>query len=173
MFLEFCFKPGTEINGALAELLLFYYIQHRMGRGDSQRVSGISPAQPTWCRCIHHLCTTGDRGERHPACQAFRHGDDIGLHRVVFHGKQLAGTGKSTLDFIRNQQNAVTVSQLPQLHHKLCGCRMESTFALHRLQHDRGDVMGRNVLRKNFFKAGQCRLDADPLNRAGIACMED
>ncbi len=74
-----------------------------MGRSNRQRVARVGAAQPTRGGGVHHLRPARDRRERHPARQTFRHGDQVRLHAVVFHGEQLAGAGEAGLHFVGNQ----------------------------------------------------------------------
>ena len=92
-----------EMRRAGAEIVLVNHIQHRMGRRNRQRVTCVGSAKSARGRRIHYLRPARDGRERHPARQAFRHSDQIGLHAVVFHGEQLAGTGEAGLHFVGNQ----------------------------------------------------------------------
>ena len=54
----------------------------------------------------------------------------------MLHGEELAGAAEAGLDFIGNEQNAMLVAKLAQLHHQFLRCDVEAAFALHGLDDD-------------------------------------
>src|SRR6478609_2363390 len=62
--------------------------------------------------------------------------------------EEAAGAGKAALNLVTDEDDAVLVADLTQSLHELERRRDEPTLALHRLEHDRGDVLGRDDRRE-------------------------
>ncbi|MNT11758.1 hypothetical protein D3C71_1454450 [compost metagenome] len=90
----------------------------------------------------------------------------------MIHGKQLAGTGKTGLHFVGNQQNAVFVAQGAQRLHKLGRCDVETTFTLHRLQHDGRNLLGIDIRFKDTLQAVHRIFGGHAIQRIRILAVE-
>ena len=90
------------------------------------------------------------RAHRQAAAQPFGKGNDVRHDASVLKGKQPAAAADAGLHFVGNQQHVVAAAQLAGSL-KIAGIqRGHAAFALHRLEHQRGDV----VLRQARFKGG-------------------
>src|SRR6476646_11206140 len=58
--------------------------------------------------------------------------------------EEAAGAGEAALDLVADEDDAVLVTDLTQSLHELERRRDESALALHGLEHDRGNVLGRD-----------------------------
>ena len=75
--------------------------------GARDRVAAVGAAEPAGVHRVHDLGATGDAGERQPAGDALRRGDEVGHHALVLAGEQVAGPGEPGLDLVGDEQHAV------------------------------------------------------------------
>ena len=143
----------TKVRRAGTEIVFVNDVQHRMGRGNCQRVTRVGAAQPAGRGSVHHFRPTRDCRKRHPARQAFRHGDEIGLHAVVFHREQLAGAGEAGLDFVGNQQNPVGIAQGTQRLHKISGRDVKPALTLNRFKDNGRHLVWCDIRFENALQA--------------------
>src|SRR6266576_5393233 len=85
---------------------------------------------------VHDLRAAHRDAQRHARRYALRHANDVRLDPSVLHSPPLAGATHTTLHLVDDQQNAVPVTDPPQLLHKVGGSDHVSTLALHRLYED-------------------------------------
>ena len=72
------------------------------------------------------------------AANCFGHHDDVRLNACVFEGKEFTGTGKASLNFVEDQQNAVFLSHFTDALQPLSRSRVHAAFALNSFQDHRG-----------------------------------
>ena len=90
----------------------------------------------TWRPCVELLFDT-EYGQRQTATDGFRHHDDVWLDARVFEGEEFTGTGKASLNFVEDQQNAVFLSHFTDALQPLSRSRVHAAFALNRFQDHR------------------------------------
>ncbi len=71
----------------------------------------------------------------------------------MFHRKQLAGTGKTSLYFISNHHNAVFVANLAHRAHKFRRAHIKTALALYRLENNCRHILRCDVAFKDAFDA--------------------
>ena len=69
-------------------------------------------------------------------CERLGQGHHVGLHAKVFVRPELAGTAKTALDLIKDEQSASLVTQLPQALQECLGGHVDATLSLDRLHND-------------------------------------
>ena len=123
---QLCAQPVQRVDQlaakalrAFIELFILDHVEHRMRRGNGERIACVSAAEATRGRSIHDLGTAADRRERQSAAQALGHRDQIGQDLVMLHREPLAGARKAGLDLVGNQHDAVAVADLAQAAHEL------------------------------------------------------
>src|SRR6185295_3518181 len=94
---------------------------------------------------LHDAFLSYYQTDRQARAQALGQRHDIRLHVPVLAGKHFPGAPYARLHFIENQQNAVAIAELAQARQKSIGRYQVATFALNRLDQDRGDFAGRHV----------------------------
>src|SRR6185312_7541721 len=82
--------------------------------------------------------------QRHAGSNTFGYGDDVRLHARVLNGPHLSCAPGARLHFIRNQQDAVLITDAPQLLHVLARSRDVPAFTLDWLNKD-----GRALFRRH------------------------
>src|SRR6202035_2917084 len=89
--------------------------------------------------------------EWHTGRDAFSHANNVWLHSGVLDCPPFSGASDAALNFVRNQQNAVAITNPPQFFHEDLGCWDISAFALHRLDEDGCDLLGRKSGLEQFL----------------------
>ncbi len=79
-----------------------------------------------------------DGAEGKPAADRFGHGDDIGPQSEVFEGEERAGSARSALHLIGDDQETVSIPQLGQGADELRAGRPDASLALDELEHHGG-----------------------------------
>ena len=90
--------------------------------------------------CYFSCCA--DCANRHSAAKTFCHGYDIRFDAVVHVRHYRTGSAPAGLYFINQKQHVVLITELPESLHELFRCRMNTAFALYRLNHDGDGVFG-------------------------------
>src|SRR4051794_36333121 len=81
-----------------------------------------------------------DRTARYVAAtQSFGEGNDVRLKIPVFEAEHFARATEPGLDLIDNQERAIPAAELLRFHKEIT-LRVVNAFALHRLDHESGDV---------------------------------
>ena len=133
----------------LDQALLFDHVEHRE-RGASQ----------PGCRrrCRRRPPASGasmisrppeDSGEGQAHRDRLRDRDQVGLDAEVLDREEAAGAPEAGLHLVADKDDAVLVADLAQALYELARGRDEAAFALHGLEHDRGDVLGRDERRES------------------------
>src|SRR5215213_10192957 len=89
---------------------------------------------------IEHLPPGNDGAQWHPAAERLAEQDDVGFDAAVLVREHPARTGKSNLDLIDREQDAVAIAEGPQLRHEVGWWDYVTAIALHRFDEDGGDV---------------------------------
>ena len=87
--------------------------------------------------------------------------------------EELARAAETGLDLIRDEQDAVTVAELPQLAQEIERRRHEPALAQDRLDHDRGDAVGRDLRFEEVAEVGERRLRRPAAIRIGKGGLVD
>ena len=106
-------------------------------------------------RRVHQLRAAGDRGERQPAAERLAGHEQVGLDVVALDRPDRAGTAAAGLHLVVDVEDLVLVAQRAQRVHELGRHRDEAAFALHRLEHDAGDLARVDVLLEEELEAVQ------------------
>src|ERR1700687_3691609 len=101
------------------------------------------PAQRSHAGSIHNIRAACDGGDGHAPAERFRHGDQVRLHAEVFAGKPFAGTRKTRLHFVSDEENPMLAANLLQEHEVILRRNDEPAFAKDRLRDDRGHRLRR------------------------------
>ncbi len=94
--------------GAVEEAFILDNIQHRQGCGQPDGRAAIGSSQTARADDVHHISAPYDPGNRKAAAQRLRDGKEVRLDRRMFNAEHLAGSGEAGLNFVRDQQNAMT-----------------------------------------------------------------
>ena len=140
-----------------------------MRGGHRQRVACIGPPQTAGRRRVHDFGATHHAGQRHSACQAFRHRHQVGLVGVVFHGKQFPRTGEAALYFVGNHHDPVFITDTADGGHQFWRGDVESAFTLNGFKNNRRYLFRLNVCFEQTFyrRDGILRRDAVQLRGIG------
>ena len=146
---------------ALAQLLLLDRLQHRETRRTGHRRTGIGAAETTRRRRIHDRGLAHDRSERKSAGETLGQRHQIGLDARVLDREHPPGARESGLDLIDHEHDAVLVAEPAQRLQELRRRDVEPALAHHRLDDDRGDARGLDVVLEDVLDRGQAVGDAD------------
>src|SRR5580700_2256294 len=93
------------------------------------------------------------------------------MHSSVLNGPPLARAPDTTLDFVHNQQNSVTIADAPQFLHEDGGSDHVSAFTLHRLNKNCGYFLGgkRGLEELVFDEAGAAQRESFGILRPTFA----
>ena len=120
---------------------------------------------------VHDFGLADGHAERHAGGDAFGGADDVGLHAGVLDGPPFSGASDTTLDFIGDQQDAVTIADTAEFLHEHGGSDYVSTFALNRLDEDCGYFLGgkRGFEELVFDEAGATQRESFGILRSAFA----
>ena len=136
----------ADLHSALAELLLFDRLEHRQTRRAGHRRTGVGAAQPARRRRIHDRGLADDRRERKSAREALRERHQVGLDARVLDREHAAGACEAGLDLVDHEHDAVLIAEPAQRLQELRRRDVEPALAHHRLDDDRRDPRGLDVV---------------------------
>src|ERR1051325_1943894 len=100
---------------------------------------------------VHDFAAAYTSGNRETTSHAFTHTDQIGHHVPVFAGEPFAGSAKTGINLIEDQQKTVPVAKFPQARKKIVGRNDDSRAALDRFDQQSADIVSRQA-RRNTTK---------------------
>ena len=156
-------RPHPE--RALAQSLLFDRLQHRETRRTGHRRTGIGAAETTRRRRIHDRGLAHDRGERKSARETLGERHQVGLDARVLDRKHPPGAREAGLDLVDHENDAVLIAEPAERLQELRRRDVEPALAHHRLDDDRRDPRGLDVVFEELLDRGQAVGDADPVIR--------
>ena len=136
----------ADLLGPLPERRLGQRIEHCAGGCARDRVPAEGPAQPSGLRCVHQLRLPGHRRKRKPAAESLAGNEQVRLDADVRDRPEWPRPPAAGLHLVGDVQDAVPVAEPPQRADELLRHRDEATLALHGLEHDARDRLGREVL---------------------------
>ncbi|MNF74278.1 hypothetical protein D3C84_563060 [compost metagenome] len=157
----------------IQQVLFFEHFHHGQGRGASDRATGVGAAQAAWSDGVHVLGLAAHTGQREAASDGFGEGGQVGSNAHLFHGEESTGTASASLYFVSDQQDAVLVAQGTQTLHEFFRSDVETTFALNRLDDDRGDVFRLGVVLEDAFDGSDRVVDAHTVQFVRVQRAED
>ena len=122
------------------------------------RVGAIRAAQAAGMGRIHDVRSAGHGRNRQARPQRFGRGHQIGRDAIMLHRKQLARPPKARLNLVRNHHNAVLVANFPNATHEAGRRRHKTTFALHRLNHNGGHIVGVNLGNQRIVELADAKI---------------
>ena len=143
-------RPGDEA-------LFLDHVEHRERRGLRDRIADVRAADTALDGRVHDLGLAEDARERQTHRDRLGDRDQVGLDVEVLDREEAAGAREPGLDLVADEDDAVLVADRAKPLHELARRRDEPTFALHRLEDDRGDVLGGDHRRE---RAAQARASA-------------
>src|ERR1039457_6745428 len=91
-------------------------------------------------RLLINFASRHDRTARHvAAAQCLRQGDDVRLEIPMLKAEHFAGPAETGLYLVRDKQRSVLSAKFLRTHKKIRLGRL-AALALHRLDHERGDI---------------------------------
>ena len=112
-------------------------------------------------RRVHQLSLAGHGRERQPAAQCLAGDEQVGLDARVLDRPDRAGATAARLHLVGDVEDPVPLAELLQRGDELGRHRDEAAFALHRLEHDAGDRVRRDVLLEQELEPGERVLGRD------------
>src|SRR5690606_33593365 len=147
-------RPGQQV-------LFLEDLQYRQCRGTGHRVAGVGTAQAAGGDGVHDFGPAAYPGQREAAGHRLGEGGQVGGNAHLLHGEEAAGTTGAGLHLVGDQQDTVHITECPQALHELRRGDAEATHALHRLDHQGGDIPGFGVGLEDLFDAGDGVIFAD------------
>lgn len=138
----------ADLGGAFAKFFLGDDVEHREGGGAGERVAAVGATEATGPGRIHEGGFADHASEGQAAGEGFGNGDEVGDDAGVFDGKHLAGAGETSLHLVGHEEDAVLIAEGAKATKKVGRGDIEATFALHGLEDDGGDLVGRDVTLK-------------------------
>ena len=160
-------QQRRDLLGALAEARLGELVEHRARRRARDRVAAEGAAEPARVRRVHQLRLAGHGRERQAAAERLAGDDQVGLDARVLDRPDGAGAPAAGLHLVGDVDDPVPLAELLQRADELGRHRDEPALALHRLEHEAGDRVGRDVLLEQQLEAGERVLDRDAAVRIG------
>src|SRR5262249_2952652 len=136
----------ADVAGRAHQVELTHRLDTGQRGGAGDRVAAVCAAQPTGVDRVHDLRTPGDAGQRKAAGDRLRGGDEIGYDRLVIRGEPISGPAEASLDLVGDEQRAVMGGPAGQRGQEPGSGYDEATLALDRLDQDRCDVRGADLL---------------------------
>jgi len=113
----------------------------RMTAIPAAQLTGLPPKGGSMCPnapSLLELAAGYDRADRHAVGEGLGHADNVGHDVGVLEGPHATGPSNARLDLVADEQNAVLVAEGAQLAQERGGSGVEASFALNRLDGDRG-----------------------------------
>ncbi len=142
----------------LDDALVLEDVENRQGSGECDRIPNERPADRSGVGVVHDRRATDHTRKRKAAGDRLGDDQQVGLDVEVLHREHAARPAESRLHLVGDEDDPVLVTEASQPADELGRRRNEATFALLRLEHDRGDVIGRNVGREHPLERGERRL---------------
>ena len=95
----------------------------------------------TRCKCFCNLLGCTDCANWHSTAKSLCHRNDIRLDAIVHVAHYSSCSAPSCLNLVNQKEHSLFVTELAEAFHKLWCCRMYTTFALYRLNHDSDCVL--------------------------------
>ena len=93
-------------------------------------------------KCFGNFCCCTDCTDRHSAAKCFSHGNNIRFDAIIHIRHYSTCSAPSCLYFIDQKEHIVFITEFTKSLHKFHCCRMYTTFALYRFDHDRDRIFG-------------------------------
>ena len=139
--------------GALAEARLSQGVQDGAGRGARDGVAAERAAEPAWVDRVHQLGAPGDRGEGQSPAEGLARDDQVRLDVQVLDCPGQPCPSTAGLHLVGDIENPVLLADPLQRLDEFGRHRDEAALALHRLEHDAGDLARIDVLLEEKLEA--------------------
>ncbi|SCI85299.1 Uncharacterised protein [uncultured Flavonifractor sp.] len=144
----------------LKDAALIQLFQNRQGGRAGNGVAAVGSAVSALGPLVHDLLLAKDSGQRQAASDGLRGGKNVRLYAQSLPGVQVAGAAKARLDFVKDQHDAVFVTQLTDILQPLHWGDHIAALALNRLHHDRRYHRGIHDLLEDLIKLSEILLGA-------------
>ena len=127
---------------ALEQPLVLDHVEHRQRGREGDRVADVGAADAADDGRVHDLGPAEHARERQAVGDRLRDADQVGLDARVLDPEEPAGAAEARLHLVDDQDDPVAVADRADTFDELGRRDDEPAFALHRLEHDRGDALG-------------------------------
>ncbi|VTP62898.1 Uncharacterised protein [Serratia rubidaea] len=110
-FSQFAFQPFALCGDFIGNVVFLQVLQRGQAGGHCQLVAAEGAGVVARLPGVELLLDAQHR-QRQTAADRFRHHDDVRLDTGVLEGEEFTGTGKASLHFVDDQQNAVLLRHL-------------------------------------------------------------
>ena len=129
-------KVGTHAFGILCKMFVLHLPNGCQRCCAAHRMSAKGRTVGTGAESLSDFVSCTDRTDRHTTAKCLCHGNDVGLDAIVHEGHPVTGPAPACLYLIEQQEQSILVAELTKPCHKFRSCRIHTTLALHRLDHD-------------------------------------
>ena len=160
-FLEFV-QAGLQLQATRGSVFEHFFIAHGTDGGNARshgyRVAAVSAAMRTGRPFLHQIEAAEDARKRHTGGNSLGNGHNIGYDTGMFHSEPFSGATKSTLNFVKNKQDAVFIAKRPQTFQEGGWWHHITALTEHRLNQNGGNIMRGDLSNQQFFQRSQRKL---------------